>query len=296
MSDLMSLVGLKGLLGVIGLGIFLYCYRYSIAIFDWIEKQTLGTRTYIMEKMDLLMIQMDPDKLTIYLLALSFGLFTTTVVLFGLLFNWGVGIILGIVVGVLSFRLPRPVVDRMVDVRIKQYQGQMVDALQLLSNGIRAGLSVPQGIGMVVAEMPPPIQQEFNLILQQNRLGVPLEECFENLAKRIPLEDNDMFVSSMNILRETGGNLAEVFDTIVDVIRERVRLQQKIDTYTAQGMFQGYTIAAMPLAITGIYASSDPDSIIGMFKNPIGIILFIIAMLLDLAGLYVIMKIVKIKI
>ena len=296
MNDLISLLGLKGVLGVIGMGIFLYCYRYSIFIFDWIEKQTLGTRTYIMEKAELLMIQIDPDKLTIYLLGLSFGLFAITVVLFGILINWGVGLIFGIVVGILSFRIPKPVVNKMVEMRIKQYQSQMVDALQLLSNGIRAGLSVPQGLGMVVAEMPAPIQQEFNLILQQNRVGVTLEECFENLAKRIPLEDNDMFVSSINILRETGGNLAEVFDTIVDVIRERVRLQQKIDTYTAQGMFQGYTIAAMPFAITGIYASSDPDSIIDMFTNPIGIALAIVALLLDMAGLYVIMKIVKIKI
>ncbi len=296
MSDLISLLGLKGVVGVIGIGIFVYCYRYSVTIFDWVEKQTLGTRTYILEKLDILMIEVDPDKLTFYLLGLSFGLFALTVVIFGLLLNWIVGFIFGLIVGFFSFRLPKPLIDTMVEKRIKQYQSQMVDALQLLSNGIRAGLSVPQGLGMVVSEMPAPIQQEFNLILQQNRVGVPLEECFENLAKRIPLEDNDMFVSSINILRETGGNLAEVFDTIVGVIRERVRLQQKIDTYTAQGMFQGYTIAAMPFAITGIYASSDPDSVINMFKNPLGIVLVILAILLDFAGLFVIMKIVKIKI
>lgn len=81
---------------------------------------------------------------------------------------------------------------------------QMVDALQLLSNGVRAGLSVPQAVGMIVDEMPAPISQEFNVLLQQNRIGMPLEECFENLAKRVPLEDNDMFVSAVNILRETG--------------------------------------------------------------------------------------------
>ncbi len=172
----------------------------------------------------------------------------------------------------------------------------MVDGLTLLSNGIRAGLSVPQALGMVVNEMPAPLSQEFGLILQQNRIGVTLEECFENLAKRVPTEDNDMFVAAINILRETGGNLAEVFDTIVSVIRERVRLQQKIDTYTAQGMFQGMTIAAMPFAIAGIYGASDPNSIKLLVTTPMGIIVTIAALILDGVGFWVITKIVKIKI
>ena len=149
---------------------------------------------------------------------------------------------------------------------------------------------------MVVDEMPAPISQEFNMILQQNRIGVPLEECFDNLSKRLPTEDNDMFVSSINILRETGGNLAEVFDTIVDVIRERVRLQQKIDTYTASGMFQGMTIMAMPYGIGAIYFISDPESVKPLFTHPLGIAMTITAFIFDLAGGFVIMKIVKIKV
>jgi tight adherence protein B len=204
--------------------------------------------------------------------------------------------ILGLIFSFIGIKAPRIIVNHLVEKRIKAYSGQMVDALQLLSNGIRAGLSVPQAIGMIVDEMPPPISQEFNVILQQNRIGVPLEECFENLSKRVPTEDNDMFVSSMNILRETGGNLAETFDTIVDVIRERVRLQQKIDTFTAQGMFQGMVIGAMPYALGFIYFLQDPNSMTPLFTTPIGLVMLFLAVLFDLAGIYVIMKIVKIKI
>ena len=296
MNDLVSMLGQKGLVLSLGTVCFFFCYKYSVGIFNWIEKQTLGTRTYITEKLEILMIEIDQDRLSLYLLQLSGGLFTLTLLFFGLLVNWVLGFILGLVVGFLSFRLPRIFIDLLVAKRIKAYQGQMVDGLQLLSNGIRAGLSVPQALGMVVSEMPAPIQQEFNLILQQNRVGVPLEECFENLSKRIPLEDNDMFVSSVNILRETGGNLAEVFDTIVSVIRERIRLQQKIDTFTAQGMFQGWTIAAMPVAMLLIYGSSDPDSVGRMFTTPLGIVFLVGAGLLDAVGIFIIMKIVKIKI
>jgi tight adherence protein B len=291
-----QLLGKGGMIGLIGLLTFLFCFKYSQNIFQWIESQTFGTRTYILEKLELLFIEMDPDRITYILLACSVGSGSFVFLLFGVMGKWLAGAIIGAICSFIGFRLPKPIINYMVERRIKAYQSQMVDALTLLANGIRAGLSVPQSLGMVVDEMPNPVSQEFNLILQQNKIGVPLEECFDNLASRIPTEDNDMFVSSINILRETGGNLAEVFDTIVDVIRERVRLQQKIDTYTAQGMFQGATIFSMPFAIGLIYFASDPDSVIPLFTTPLGIFLTIVALLFDLAGGFVILKVVKIKV
>lgn len=296
MSFFLELIGEKGLLFCIGLMAFIFSYRYSINIFDWIERQTYGTRTYITEKLEFLFIEIPQDKLTYILLACSIGMGALTLILCGFLGLWGVGGVLAFIVTLIGFKIPKLVVDHLVEKRIKAYRGQMVDALQLLSNGIRAGLSVPQAIGMIVEEMPAPISQEFNVLLQQNRIGVPLEECFDNLAKRVPTEDNDMFVSSVNILRETGGNLAETFDTIVDVIRERVRIQQKVDTYVAQGMFQGYTIAAMPFFLGAVYALQDPQSMKPLVTTPIGWVILVVALAFDFAGLFVIMKIVKIKI
>ncbi|MCP4913923.1 MAG: hypothetical protein GY909_12495 [Oligoflexia bacterium] len=293
---MLNILGQGGLVAVIGLVVFAFCFKYSVGIFNWVENQTLGTRTYIMEKLELLFIEVDPDRITYTLLFLSVGLSTITLLVFGLLVSWILGFFLAGIVAFLGFKIPKPFINYLVEKRIKEYSGQMVDGLTLLANGIRAGLSVPQSLGMVVSEMPVPISQEFNMILQQNKIGVPLEECFENLAKRVPTEDNEMFVSSINILRETGGNLAEVFDTIVEVIRERVRLQQKVDTYTAQGMFQGLTIMAMPFAITAIYAASDPESVKPMFTTPLGIILTLAALILDAIGGAIIFKIVKIKI
>ncbi len=296
MSIFLELVGLKGLIFIVGSLVFALSYKYSINIFDWVEHQTYGTRTYIMEKLEFLFIEIPQEKLTYMLLCSSVGLGGFIFLLCGFTGSWIAGAILGSIFAFMGFKAPRMIIDHLVKKRIKAYSMQMVDALQLLSNGIRAGLSVPQAIGMIVDEMPAPISQEFNVLLQQNRIGVPLEECFENLAKRVPLEDNDMFVSSINILRETGGNLAETFDTIVEVIRERVRLQQKIDTYTAQGMFQGMTIGAMPYALGLIYYLQDPDSMTPLFTTVIGILMLFVAVLFDLAGIYVIMKIVKIKI
>ena len=296
MSFFIESIGRNGLIFFVGAMVFFFTYKYSVNIFDWIEHQTYGTRTYITEKLEFLFIEIPQDKLTYILLSLSVGLGSFMFLFIGFFGNWIVGAIFGLAFAFMGFKAPRILVDYLVERRIKAYSLQMVDALQLLSNGIRAGLSVPQAIGMIVEEMPAPISQEFNILLQQNRIGMPLEECFENLAKRVPLEDNDMFVSSVNILRETGGNLSETFDTIVEVIRERVRLQQKVDTYTAQGMFQGMTIGAMPTLLGLVYYFQDPNSMTPLFTTAIGLVFLFFAVMFNISGIYVIMKIVKIKI
>lgn len=296
MSVVITVLGMKGIAFITALLTFLFVYKYSVGIFDWIEHQTYNTRTYIMEKLEFLFIEISPDRLTYILLACSVGIGSMVFFFFGIFVSWILGVIMGAIFAFIGFKAPRIIIDMLCERRVKAYSLQMVDALQLLSNGIRAGLSVPQSLGLIVDEMPPPISQEFNVILQQNKIGVPLEECFENLTKRVPLQDNDMFVSSVNILRETGGNLAETFDTIVGVIRERVRLQQKVDTYTAQGMFQGMVIGAMPYALGMIYYLQDPNSMTPLFTNPIGWVMLFFAVGLDAVGIFVILKIVKIEI
>jgi tight adherence protein B len=281
---------------LVGIIVFLFCFKYSVGIFKWVEDQTFGTRSYIMEQLERLFIEFDEKKLTYILLGASIGSGVLVFFVIGVAVNWTLGFMMGCAFSFIGFKIPKPIINYMVQKRMKAYSLQMVDGLQLLANGLRAGLSVPQSIGMVVDEMPAPLSQEFNMILQQNRIGVPLGECFEGLTKRMPTEDNDMFVASVNILRETGGNLAETFDTIVDVIRERVRLQQKIDTFVAQGMFQGYTIFAMPWLLGIVYTISDPASMMPLFTTPLGIIMLIMAITLDFVGLWVIMKVVKIKV
>ncbi len=291
-----KLVGLNGMMFVIFLLTFAFTYKYSVQIFQWIENRISGNKEYILEKCEFLFIEVRPDTVTYILLASSFGF---SIFIFGVCLlarEFWAGVILGVHAGIIGWFLPRLIIEQLVKRRIKAYQNQMVDALTLLANGIRAGLSIPQALGMVAQETKAPISQEFNIVLKQNRIGVPLEECFEALAKRIPSEDNEMFVSSINILRETGGNLAETFDTIVLVIRERIRLQQKIDTSTAQGMFQGILLASMPFVLMVVFSLMDPEYLKPLTKTIMGPIVIFIAMALDLVGTIIILKIVKIKV
>lgn len=286
----------QGVVAVIGIIVFAVTLRYSRALFQWIEDQTYGLRDYILQKCELLFIEIEPVKVTYILLAGTFGVGILTFCLFALGGNFLAGIIMGSILAFIGWKIPKPLMEYLIAKRIEEYQKQMVDGMNLLANGIRAGLSLPQAVSMVVDELSPPISQEFNLILQQNKIGVPLDECFESLNKRMPTEDNQMFVTSISVLRETGGNLAETFDTIVEVIRERVRLNQKIQTYVAQGKMQGGTIMAMPYLLALFYQISDPGSLNALFTTPLGIILLIAAIGLNLTGGYFILKVIRIKV
>lgn len=292
----LDVLGRNGILATIGIITFLYCYKNSIKIFNWIDEQTYGTRNYILKKFEIMFIEIDPEKLTWALLGMSFG--TGIIVFCALAFmgNITLAIVLGAASLILGWKIPKPLVDFFENKRKKKYQVQMVDALNLMANGIRAGLTVPQSIGMVVDELPAPISQEFNLVLQQAKIGVPLDEALENLKQRLYTEDNEMFVTSVTILRETGGNLAETFDTIVSVIRERVRLQLKIETYIASGKIQAYIIGAMPFAMIVMFGSGDPEYFPLLFGTFLGVVALAVICAMVAFGMWVIMKIIDIKV
>lgn len=291
-----SFLGKSGLIFVVGILAMFIVYRYSQDLFIWIEDQTYGTRDYLLKRFELMHIDINPDKITYLLLGLSFGLGIVVFTILALLGHWYAGLFVGALLSFIGWKIPKPFVDHLYQKRLNLYQGQMVDALNLLSNGLRAGLSVPQAIAMVVEEMRPPISEEFATILQQNNLGVPLEEAFENLNKRVPTQDNEMFVTSVNILRETGGNLAETFDTIVDVIRERIKVQNKIEAITSQGKTQAMSLAAMPFLVLAMNYSMDPDGVAKMFTHWMGWSMLAIAIVIDIFGIWVVMKIITIKV
>lgn len=292
----LDVLGVKGILIIIGLLIFFVSYKNSIKIFQWVDQQTHGTRDYILKKFEIMFIEVKPETVTYALLFLSFGMGILTFSLLALLGKLYMAIFLGIVMGIVGWKSPKPVVDYFENRRKEMYSIQMVDALNLLANGLRAGLTVPQAIGMVVEELPPPVSQEFNLVLQQAKIGVPIDEALENLKKRVYTEDNEMFVTSVNILRETGGNLAEVFDTIVGVIRERVRLHLKIKTYVKAGMFQAYTIGSMPFLMILVLGAGDEEVFPLFFGTFFGIVALIVICGFVALGMWVIMKIVDIKV
>lgn len=296
MEEFTSFLGRTGVIFFIGILVFFAIYINSVQVFSLIERQTVGTRDYILSRLELMFIEFNPEKLTNMLLICSFGVGTGVIAFFSLLGNWKMGVILGPVFGFIGWKLPRPFVNFIYDRRVKKYQAQMVDGLNLLANGLAAGLSFNQALGMVVNELPAPISEEFNYILSQNKIGVPMEDCLETLVERIPLEDNQMFVSAVNILRETGGNLIEVFQTIIYVIRERIRVLQKIEALMAQSKTQATIMCLMPFVMTGIMYTMDSEGMKKALSHTYGILMILGAYVLTFIGGFVMIKMTKIKV
>jgi tight adherence protein B len=292
----LNLLGKTGVIITIGALIFVITFRHSTRLFDWIEDQTFGTRDYILTKFKLLFIDVDPQKVTWALLFLSFGLSSIVLIILMFMGHYASGFLLAIFFGFVGWKCPRYIIDAMVERRTKKYSEQLVDALNLLSNGIRAGLSFTQAIGMVVDELPNPIAQEFSYMLQRNRVGDSLEQCLENLVKRIPTEDNEMFVTSVNVVREVGGNLSDIFDTIAEVIRERVRLQQKVETAVSGVKIQAIILSCIPVAIFLIFSISDGAFFGKVVGSVLGVIALIVAFSLNIVGTFLMFRIMKIRV
>jgi tight adherence protein B len=287
---LLKVIGLGG----VGFAAVLFSYHYNRRFVDWLRFQSLGTRDYIVEKLAMMFIEIPAQKILLGQFAISFGL--GVLVFLAFLPQLFPGIPFAIAVTVIGWKAPKPVVDWLYRRRLNAFVLQMVDALSLMSNGLKSGLSVAQSMGLVTQEMPNPIKQEFNLVLSQNKLGVSLEEAFNNLGKRIPTDDVEMFVTSINILKETGGNLAETFDTITSTIRERIKIEKKIAALTAMGFYQGVFVMAIPPILGLVFYQSDPEFMMPLFTTAIGWAIIMVILALEAVGFFVIMKIIKIDV
>lgn len=215
-----------------------------------------------------------------------------------------VGLILGgflvaIVGGIVGLFVPRIYVNRAKGRRLKKFDDQLSDMLNLMVNGLRAGFSTLQAMEAVSHEMPSPIADEFRRIVQEMQLGIPTEEALDHMMRRIHSDDLDLVITAMNVQREVGGNLAEILDVISFTIRERVRIKGEIQTLTAQGRATAWVISALPLALLALlYLVNRPYFM--QFFNPAtrncGIPMLCLAGAMIGSGFYATQKIVDIDI
>ncbi|MFZ5471022.1 MAG: type II secretion system F family protein [Myxococcota bacterium] len=197
---------------------------------------------------------------------------------------------------IFGFFLPMLLVRHYRKRRIKKFNTQLVDALQAMANAFKAGLTFPQSIEHVAREAQPPLSQEFGLFVKEVKLGVPLEEALVNMARRVGSDDLELVVVSTNIARQLGGNMAEMFETISSTIRERFRLEGKIDALTSQGKLQGWVVAAMPLILGLVLNYMRPDLMQPMLDHIFGYVLVAVICVMEVMGVLIIRRIVNIDI
>lgn len=170
---------------------------------------------------------------------------------------------LSIVIAILLFlfglRIPRIYVDYAANRRLRTYESQLGDTLNLWVNSLRSGYSVLQGMEAIATELPASISEEFERVVQEVRLGLSLEQALDNMLRRVPSEDLDLIITAVNIQREVGGNLAEILDIISHTIRERVRIKGEIRTLTAQGRLTGWIISLLPIGLGVVLYTINPE-------------------------------------
>ncbi len=206
------------------------------------------------------------------------------------------GLALGLVAGAGAFQLPRQWLVFLRTRRRRRFNAQLVEALAQIGNALRAGYSIPQSFEAVVANGENPIAQEFEVFLQQTRVGIPFSDALRNLSQRVGSEDLNLVCEAIDIARRTGGNLTEIFDKIALTIRERMRIESRVMTLTAQGRLQGWIVGAMPVVVGLAMTVLRPEIMLPYLRTPAGLsAAAAVLVLLTLGGL-TIRKIIRIDV
>lgn len=198
--------------------------------------------------------------------------------------------------GVIGFMLPDVFVNRIIRKRSLKLNGQLPEALNVISNGLRAGLSFSQAVSIAGKDLDSPIGDEFTKIIRDNTLGKSMEDSLEDFSNRTNDEDVDMFVTAMIIQRQVGGNLSEVLDIISNTIRERVRIKGEVNTLTAQSRLSAVIISFLPVGIALVLSIMNPTYIGQLFDNAIGLVMVGAAVFMMLIGIFILSRLVKLEV
>jgi tight adherence protein B len=180
--------------------------------------------------------------------------------------------------------------------RIKRFEEQFPEALDLLSRAIRAGHAFQTAMGMVASELPAPVGLEFKKTFEQQNFGLPLKDALNELAERVDLLDVRFFVTAVLIQRDTGGNLAEILDNLAHVVRERFKILRQVRVHTAHGRFTGYVLLALPAFLSIALMWINPEHMGLLFTERMGHIMLVIALTLQTVGFFWIRQVIKIEV
>ncbi len=195
----------------------------------------------VYERLDRTQIRMTPAEFLTLAFAILIGAMALGLVIKG---------VLGLLaLGVLGAAAPWLYIRRRSMKRRKAFLEQLADMAQMMANSMKAGFSIMQAFELVSTEGPAPACEEFERVVAEVKLGLPLEVALEHLVERIPSEDLELMVVAINVQRQIGGNLAEILLVISNTIRGRVRFQRDVRTLTAQARYSSYIITALPIGV-----------------------------------------------
>jgi tight adherence protein B len=196
----------------------------------------------------------------------------------------------------LSLGLPLLWVFNQKSKRLAKVDQQLPDALDLIGRALRAGHAFPTAMKMVGDEMSAPIADEFRITFDEVNFGISMADALMNLATRVPSTDLRYFVIAVLIQRETGGNLAELLDNISKIVRERMKLLGQIRVLSAEGKMSAWVLGLLPFGAALMIQLTNPGFLKVLYTDPAGRKMVATAMVMMVMGVFVMRKIIRIRV
>jgi tight adherence protein B len=206
------------------------------------------------------------------------------------------GPLFGLLGGALGLFLPYLFLRRAVSARRGKFNKQLVEALTMVANALRAGTGLLQALDQAANQLSAPISVELRRTLHDIQIGAVPDEAFEALNQRIRSDDLDISVTAIIVQRQTGGNLAEVLDNVAHTMRERMRIRGEIKTLTTQQQLSGYLLGAAPLVLFLIFNVINHKYMEPLMTTAMGHVMIGVAVVLEAIAFFIIRKIVNIDV
>lgn len=199
-------------------------------------------------------------------------------------------------IGLIAGILPLIMVARKRKKRLIKFNAQLPDTLDLLSRSLSVGHAFSESLHQVGSEMPDPIATEFRITFEEQKLGLSTKSALDRLTERVPLPDLRLCVTAMHIQRETGGNLAEILEKVANTIRERFKLMEDFRTMTTSARGSAWILCGLPFVLVFILTLINPEYMRPLLYDARGHLAIGLAIILQLMGMYVIKRILDIKV
>jgi tight adherence protein B len=180
--------------------------------------------------------------------------------------------------------------------RLRKFLEQLPDGLDMISQSLQAGLGLTQAMVFVSKEMSDPLGTEFSVFIEEVNLGLPLTDALKKLEERISLPEVRLFATALMVQREVGGSLAELLKKLADIIRDRFRIERLIKSLTAQNRMSAWTVCAIPPFLGVFMFIREPQLMNEMMAEPMGRAMLAAAVVLEIIGIVVFRKIIKVHI
>ena len=180
--------------------------------------------------------------------------------------------------------------------RIEKFKKQLPDGLDLIARALKAGHAFSGGMKLAANEFDDPLGPELTETLDEINFGVSVADALKNLTGRIDCEELRYFVVGVILQRETGGNLAELIETLANLIRERFKFDGKVKTLTAEGKLSAVILILLPLAVFGYLWITNPNFLKPLLTDPSGKLMILAAIVMMIIGAIVMKRMVDIKV